>query len=167
MNNPLAMIDAAGNAPTLLENIIVLSKNKNGSYSLYDNDRFRDDNSWHEQILVISPSSPNFGPEDGELSIGLGSISADIYTGGWEYENFNLSLFDFGHAEAALTLSKQGLSAGAIVSIWSPSVSFTIFGYTVELGVEVGSVGAKITVGNGFGVKGAALFGISINVSSN
>lgn len=78
------------------------AKNKDGSYSLYDNQRFNKDAVSHEQILAFTPSAPSLDLTEG--NIGLGSLSVDAMTGGWEGEHANLSLLDFGHAEAGLEL---------------------------------------------------------------
>ena len=58
------------------------------------------------------------------------------------------------------------VSVGALASIWSPSFSFDIFGVTIEIGAEVGAIGAGVDVGKkGFKAKGAYAFGFSIGVS--
>ena len=56
--------------------------NDDGTYSLHDNDRFRDDNPWHYQILAFKPSGPSLDLKEG--NIGIGSLSVDVLTGGWE-----------------------------------------------------------------------------------
>ncbi|MGM9646685.1 MAG: RHS repeat-associated core domain-containing protein [Eubacteriales bacterium] len=73
--------------------------NDDGSYSLYDNDRHRNVHPWHEQLFVVTPSGPSL--DLNKFNVGLGSIELDAYTGGWEWEDANLSLFDFGHVETA------------------------------------------------------------------
>ena len=140
-------------------------KNKDGSYSLYDNDRFKDENSWHEQFLVFTPSSkPSFNPKD--VEIGIGSYSADLVTGGWEFENIDISLLDFGHAELTAQITNNGIEVNALASIYSPSTSFEIFGCTIEVGVEVGAVGGGFSVkSNKFSAGIAAIFGFNINIS--
>lgn len=101
-----------------------------------------------------------------EGNIGLGGISADLITGGWENEYVDLSLLDFGHAEASAEIKDGQLSVGAMASIWSPSVSFNLFGLTIELGLEVGSVGGSIDLGSGgLGVSVGGPVGVSFGVS--
>ena len=139
------------------------AKNKDGSYSLYDNNRF-DNNVFHEQLLVVTPSGPEFNVIEG--NIGLGSLSVDVITGGWEGKNADLSLLDFGHAEISAEVKNNQASLGAIASIWSPSFSIKILGITVELGAEVGAIGASIEAGvNGFKANGAYGYGVSLSVS--
>ena len=123
--------------------------NKDGSYSLYDNDRFEDRNSWHDQIFVVTPSTSAIG----------GSLEADFVTGGWEGKYVDFSLFDFGHAEASASINGKGVSFGAMASIWSPSIAFSVGKITVELGAEVGSIGA-------FQKKGekSVSFGVSASI---
>ena len=135
--------------------------NDDGTYSLYDNDRFHDDNAWHEQILAASVSSA-------EDNITLGSLALDLYTGGWEGEYVNFSLFDFGHAEAGAEIKNGDIKFGALASIWSPSFSFSIGKLSVDIGAEVGAVGAGFKkVNNGFSVFGAYGFGGSLTFSLN
>ena len=73
-------------------------------------------------------------------SFGFG-ISADLFTGGWETEYTDLSLFDFGHSEANFEISNDGFNIGAMASIWNPSLEFSVWGVTLEIGAAVGSVG--------------------------
>ena len=39
------------------------------------------------------------------------------------------------------------VSVGALASIWSPSFSVTFFDVTIEVGAEVGAIGAGIDIG--------------------
>ena len=117
-----------------------LFKNADGSYSLYDNLRFNPHSKFHEQIAPLKISGPSLNLADG--NVGIGSIEVDAYTGGWETENFDLSLLDFGHAEAGIEFKDGEAKFGAFASIWSPSLSFNIGRFTVNIGAEVGSIGA-------------------------
>ena len=117
------------------------ARNKDGSYALHDNQRFNRDAFFHEQILAFAPSTPSWNWSVEDFSVGLGSLSVDAMTGGWEGEHANFSLLDFGHAEAGLELKNGKLKVGAMASIWSPSFSVNIFGVNVEIGAEVGAVG--------------------------
>ena len=56
----------------------------------------------------------------------------------------DFSLIDVGHAEAGLEVKDGNLYVGAFASAWSPSFSVNIFGATIEIGAEVGSVGGSI-----------------------
>ena len=140
------------------------ARNKDGSYALYDNQRFNKNSVFHEQILAFTPSGPSFNLKEG--NVGLGSLSVDALTGGWEGEHTNLSLLDFGHAEVSAEMSDGQVSVGALASIWSPSFSVTFFGVTIEVGAEVGAIGAGIDIGKkGFKANGAYAFGVSLSVS--
>ncbi len=144
------------------------AKNKDGSYSLYDNQRFNKDAVFHEQILAFTPSGPSWDPT--EKNFGLGSLSVDAMTGGWEWEHADLSLLDFGHAEAGVELKNKRLSASAFASIWSPSFSFDVFGITFEIGAEVGSIGGTTkgsfsTGFDGFEIGLSIGFGLTIGAS--
>ena len=163
--NPISNVDPLGLAAEREnETIFDAMRNKDGSYSIYDNDRFYDRNAFHEQILAFTPSGPAFNPLEGD--IGLGSISADFITGGWENEYVDLSLLDFGHAEVSAEIKDGQLSVGALASIWSPSISFNLFGLTIEFGAEVGAVGFDVDVGSGkIGGKLAGGLGLSFSIS--
>ena len=142
------------------------ARNKDGSYALYDNQRFDEDAFFHEQILAVTPSGPSFDLRTG--NIGLGSLEVDAITGGWEGEYVNFSLFDFGHAEAGAEIKNGDIKFGALASIWSPSFSFSIGKLSVDIGAEVGAVGAGFKkVNNGFSLFGAYGFGGSFTFSWN
>ena len=117
-------------------------KNKDGSYSLYDNDRYEDDTPLHEQILVLSGSFIN--ADVSSANWGLGSLSIDAMTGGWEFGNVDLSLLDVGHVEISASAGFDGFSIGAMASVWSPSVAFEVFGIKVAFSAELFSIGAYV-----------------------
>lgn len=77
----------------------------------------------------------------------------------------DFSLIDVGHAEAGLEVKDGNLYVGAFASAWSPSFSVNIFGATIEIGAEVGSVGGSINVGTG--VFSAYEFGFYLSVTGN
>ena len=152
-NNPVNMVDPTGesfqdiwkkikrvfnNTIDFLQNF----KNKDGSYSLYDGDRFYDRDAFHDQFFVITPSIQPIDLKEGKL--GLGSVSADLITGGWEWKHFDLSLLDFGHVEAGAQFDVKSNKAtyGAMASIWSPSCTVSFWILEFEIGGEIGSVGA-------------------------
>ena len=66
MNNPIIYVDNSGNYPQKNDNIyddfkyIFGYKNADGSWSLYDNDRFEDKTPFHEQYIVFKGSKPSF-----------------------------------------------------------------------------------------------------------
>ena len=101
-------------------------------------------------------------------NIGLGSLEVDAITGGWEGEHINLSLFDFGHAEAGAEIKNRNVNFGALASIWSPSFSFSIGKFSIDIGAEVGAIGVGFKkVSNGFSFSGAYGFGGSLTFSWN
>lgn len=136
---------------------------------MYDNQRFKN-SVFHEQILAFTPLTPSWNWSTEDFSVGLGSLSVDAMTGGWEGEYANLSLLDFGHAEAGLEFKNGKLNVGAMASIWSPSFSVNIFGVNIEIGAEVGAVGlsAKGQFSAGkkeVGFSFAGVVGFSFNAS--
>ena len=140
------------------------ARNKDGSYALHDNQRFDKDAVFHEQILAFTPSGFSFNLKEG--NVGLGSLAVDGITGGWEGEYANLSLLDFGHAEASLEMNDYQVSVGAFASAWSPSFAITIFGATIEIGAEVGAVGGSLEFGkHGFKLKAAEAIGFTFGIT--
>ena len=133
-------------------------RNPDGSYSLYDNKRHNPDSIFHEQIL------------SGSLELGMdtdavlgGGASITLITGSWEWENFELGLLNFGKAEAYVGKGKGFKGVGAIASIWSPEVTFTIFDVEFTLGADIGAIGAEIDLSNGF--KAGYAYGIGFSFS--
>ncbi|MBR6502633.1 MAG: Ig-like domain-containing protein [Clostridia bacterium] len=165
--NPVSLIDPLGmsaertsDSPSYWD----LFKNADGTYSLYDNRRHNPNSVFHEQMLSISLSGPSFDLLEG--NIGLGSVGIDGFNGGWEWEYVDLSLLDFGHAEAGAEFKNGNLYVGAFASAYSPSVSFKIFGVKIEIGAEVGAIGGKLNVGtDGFSAKAAYGLGLSLSIS--
>ena len=140
--------------------IIFWLRNKDGSWSLYDNDRFEDYTPFHEQLFAINWSG--FKLEDDKFG---GTVSFTLITGGWEWEHLDLSLLDFGHAELSYEIGANGVSVSAFASIYSPSVSFDLFGIKIQISFEIGAVGfdfkynpeekyfkSKLAGGLGFGI---------------
>ena len=137
--------------------------NDDGTYSLYDNDRFKDENSWHEQILSASGSNPNLDLKEGNVV--LWSVGLDLYTGGWEGKYVDFSLIDIGHAETAAEFNDGNLNLSAFASAWSPSFSLNVFGVKIEIGAEIGSIGASLDVGTKkISAKGAYGWGLALSV---
>ena len=98
-------------------------------------------------------------------NVGLGSLSLDLATGGWEYDNFDISLFDVGHAEFSAELKDGELSVGAFVSAWSPSISFKLGKYNITLSLELLSFGGDFNVSKkSFEAKGAWGWGLGLAV---
>jgi len=56
----------------------------------------------------------------------------------------DLSLLDFGHAEANFKYKfKEEKDVGALVSIWSPSASLNFGWFTITYEAEIGAAGYK------------------------
>ena len=139
-------------------------KNSDGSYSLYDNKRDDPNNVFHEQIAVVSASEASFSLSEGDLT--LGSVDATLMTGGWEFDNVDLSLLDIGRAEASAGISDGNLSLSAMASIWTPSITIDCFFFELSLSAHVGSVGGEIKIGpDEINVGAAAAFGASLSIS--
>lgn len=148
------------------DKIGILPRNNDGSYSLYDNKRHKNNTPFHEQLIVLTPV----------ISSGLPSLlevggDFDFITGGWEFGNSDsvsseIQLLDFGHGEAKATLGLTDIEVSAIASIWSPSIMFGVGGFEMQAGAEVGSVGFQIGIGsNHFEVTAA--FGIGLSLCFN
>ena len=91
-NNPVMYVDESGTyCRTFFHDFYdwmnEYALNKDGTYSLYDNDRFSNDTTWHEQIISASVSAPSFDLKNS--NIGLGGLSLDFDTGGWEWKHAN------------------------------------------------------------------------------
>ena len=79
-------------------------KTSDGTYALHDNDRNDNRNAWHDQIIAVKPSGPSFDLKKGD--IGLGSIEADLVTGGWDW---NLELLVLLQKNLKMAIRFQGL----------------------------------------------------------
>lgn len=140
-------------------NSIFSFRNSDGSWSLYDNDRFEDSTPFHEQAIVLNGI-------DEEKDAGFRIVSFDFYTGGWEFDHIDISLFDFGHAELGFEYDDNNFAFSAFASVWSPSVSFEIFGKKIELSFEVVAVGTKFVFGkNKLEGKFGNFLGFGINIT--
>jgi hypothetical protein len=154
-------------------------KNQDGTYSLYDN--IRNDfikKRFHEQAFVFEVSAPSFfskeisKPSESGNAFGFPSVSFKLLTGGWELENIDLSLLDFVTAELAAELNtKTGIEFAAMVSIWTPSIAFSIGKLDVEVGFNVGSAGIVVKILDfinpleNFKLGASGGFGLTISLS--
>lgn len=118
---------------------------------------------FHEQISVIEADPASLDIANGEIT--LGSVDATFITGGWEFDNFDLSLLDFGHAQAAMGWNGSKLELGAMASIWTPSITWSIGNVDISLCGHVGSVGGTINIGeNGIKVGASGGWGVSLSI---
>ena len=140
-NNPIMYVDSDGNIPIKFSTFLSIFKwrNKDGSWSLYDNDRFEDKTSFHDQFFVINGTKPNFNKKSGVF--GFGSLSFDLITAGWEWDNLDLSLLDFGHLEIGAEFDNGKIKLSAFASIYSPSISFNLGNIKVEISLGLGAYG--------------------------
>ena len=136
--------------------------NKDGSYSLYDNQRSDPDSVFHEQIFAAKVSSPSISVKDGTAT--LGSANAYFMTGGWEFEHVDMSLLDIGNAKLSLGVENGTLNVAAMASAWTPSVTVVIWDVNITLSAHVGSVGGKLEVGSGNFEIGVA-YGAGVSLS--
>ena len=142
---------------------IVTSNNGGLDFALYDNDRFVNNSPYHEQIFVITTGNASLELSDYMFS---GSIEANIYIGGWEFDYIDLSLFDVGNVSAEATLSSSKIALGASASVWSPSISTSFWGIDLELGAEVLGVGAGFSfTKNGLKFNAALIGGLSFTLN--
>ena len=138
--------------------------NKDGSYSLYDNQRSDPDSVFHEQIFAAKVSSPSISVKDGTAT--LGSANAYFMTGGWEFEHVDMSLLDIGNAKLSLGVENGTLNVAAMASAWTPSVTVVIWDVNITLSAHVGSVGGKLYMGKeGIGFDGSLGIGAGVSVS--
>ena len=137
-------------------------KNKDGSYSLHDNQRNKPKDVFHEQVLRWKTSKPAWEPKKGNISLGSGSVT--LITGGWEFEHVNISALDFGEAKLGLGLEDGELNASAMASIWSPSITVTIWDTDITISGHVGSIGGEFNLGNGKTKIGGA-YGLGLSIS--
>ena len=138
-------------------------KNKDGSYSLYDNLRHAPNNIFHEQVLSFEVLKPSISLKDGKVV--LGSVSATLMTGGWEIGSFDLSLLDIGKLKLAAGYTNGALDLTAMASVWAPSITVNLWDVNMTVSANIGSIGGKINVGPGIiDIGGAFGWGISISL---
>jgi len=138
-------------------------KNKDDTYSLYDNDRFRDTGHFHEQFLVVTPYTLENCSTSYNKTVGF---ELDAATGGWEWEHVDVSLLDVGHVTLTASASPEGYcSVEAMASVWSPSVTVTFLGIELEVGAEVLAIGGGVTVGQDrFSLSAALGWGLELSL---
>ena len=133
-------------------------------WDLYDNRDFYPDSIYHEEIFAININNPSLSLRD--LQLTLGEIEFTVMTGGWEFGNLDISLFDLGYAGLSAGLSNGTLGFEAIASFWHPSVTVSIYEIDISVSAHVGSVGGEFIAGkNGFKAGAAFGWGASVAVS--
>ena len=131
-----------------------------GTYAAYDNHNFNPNSIFHEQILAVDIDG--FGFDDGLPSYVSAGVTA--ITGGWETDNFDLSLLDFGRAEASIGFGETGVAFYAMATAYKPSVSYDFGPFNVSISANIGSVGAGFDLREGQLDLGAAL-GLGAQIS--
>lgn len=93
-------------------------------------------------------------------------------TGGWQWKEsdyfaLEIDAFDVGHAEVALTYTiAQGFNATCMVSAYSPGISFSVFGTTISINLELGSIGGSIKASpNDYSFGLADGIGLTVGIS--
>ena len=138
------------------------AKNKDGSYSLYDNQRKSPDSIFHEQILSGKASAPSFSVEN----FSLGSVSANVMTGGWEFEHVDISALDILHAEAGIGVEDGQFNATAMASVWSPSITIKIWDIEITLSGHIGAISGEVNFGAGnIDLQAAGGLGLGLSVN--
>ena len=77
-----------------------------GSFALYDNRVLHPDSVFHEQIFAGNLSGSSFNLKNGKFKVGGEKVC--LYTAGWETENVDLPLLDFGVARSNASLDLSG-----------------------------------------------------------
>jgi len=170
-NNPVNMVDYTGESWEDIKKwwedtkawLRRYCKNNDGTYSLYDNTRANPKNPYREQFISVSVNSPEYKYDIKNFSEGLscgGSLT--LFTGGWEYENVDVSLFDFGKFSFDVVADfTQGFSSVEVgASLWAPEVTFNAFGGKITINANIigKTWGGEITPDSG-GLK-LGVFGV-------
>lgn len=115
----------------------------------------------HEKILPVEFSPPNFTQNEFTLvSASISLYSADLILG-----DFTASPLRLGTAEVYASLDNSGVQAGAMFTIWQPSVEFELGGLEVSVAVNIGSIGSVTKIGvDGVTLGRAGLLGFTISV---
>ena len=164
VTSPTIIGTAVNNAPHSESSLLKEAQNKDGTYSLYDNQRRYPDAIFHEQILSLG-GNHGFNISEGKMGF---NYSLQLFNGGWEFENIDLSLLDFGQVSAGIgfTDDYKGLTLQA--TAYAPSVTVTIFGWDVSFEADIGSIGLDFSVTDGkYRASGALLFGGGITISKS
>lgn len=117
---------------------------------------------YDSSVMKVSINTPSVSLNEKSVSAG---ISVDGYSGGWKVGRLSANVFDFGHAEAGVSISENEVSISAFASIWSPSVSVGCGKFTKGISLEVGTVGFGFSSREGYRrVKfGIGIIGITIS----
>ena len=115
----------------------------------------------HEKILPVEFSPPAFTQNEFTLV----SASLSLYTADFIFDDFTVSPLRLGTAEACASLNHSGVQAGAMFTIWQPSVTFELGGLEVSLAANIGSIGSVTKIGvDGFTLGRSGLLGFTISV---
>ena len=125
-----------------------------GTYAAYDNHNFNPESVFHEQILAVDIDGFGFD-DDGKPT--YASAGVTCITGGWETDNFDLSLFDFGRAEVSAGFGETGVAFFAMATVYQPSASYDFGLFSVTIGADIGSIGGGFDLRKGKLDMGGAL----------
>ena len=86
--------------------------------------------------------------------------------GGWEWENVDLSLLDVGTVKLSGGYENGVFDLSAMASLWTPSITVTMWDVDITISAHVGSIGGKYIMGNNkFDIAGAGGYGVGISAS--
>ena len=153
------------NPPTTQQKVNPLSQLMHtGSYAGYDNWNTIPGQIFHEQAMLIEISGIDVN-KDEKVPLAAGA-SFTVMSGGWDFGNAQINLFDFLHGEAFAGFTSESFGAGAMVSLLHPNVSFSAGPVDVTIAGEIGSLGAGIGYKEGsFQLGAAAGVGMSFSIS--
>ena len=84
-------------------------------------------------------------------------FSTTLYSLDYEIGNMLLSLAEIGNVSLSASGTPHSIKAEALISVWSPSVSFEIGSITLTFGAHIGAYGCQIGWQHGKGRVGGAL----------
>ncbi len=83
-----------------------------------------------------------------EMEIGGGG-SIILFANGWEFDNLDLSLFDFIRLSGSAGINDNYIGIDAQASLWSPSISYDFTYFDITVGANICSVGNRIGLSEG------------------
>ena len=152
-NCPVFYIDSTGCAPWSTTCMLsdcssgaTVSQNEEKTYtwSLYDNHNHDPNSPFHERILAVDYTLPGKSVSKDGPSVTFGELDFTVATGGWEFGNAEINLFDVGRVSLGASIGCDGFSAEAMFSFFAPSATFDVFGIVeVTISGHLGSWGGK------------------------
>ena len=120
------------------------NEEKTYTWSLYDNHNHDPNSPFHERILAVDYTLPGKSVSKDGPSVTFGELDFTVATGGWEFGNAEINLFDVGRVSLGASIGCDGFSAEAMFSFFAPSATFDVFGIVeVTISGHLGSWGGK------------------------